>query len=678
MMKITSIKKKLLLILLPFIIISFLLLSGMSYYLSRQALSQSVDQEALAIGSDYSHRVEGYIYSTKTQLQSFASIRRIYNPTDAQSLIVALNDCQKQLDYLENVTYIYPDGKALRPDGSTVNLGDRDYFKKVIATKKPAVSDIITSRTTGKSGINVAVPVFFEGQLTGVLTGNISMDSLSNLIKEVKFKETGYGVVLDSSGYFIMHPRAPELIGKMSLAEKKINPELKMQATELDDSLVNLFKSAAASGKAVRGQYTFVDGVTRIGTITPIELVGGQRWFMMVTAQEAEANQEVNYLMKAMLLTSIICAIIAVVFVILLSGRIANPIALLRDECLALAKGDLRKTDSKISSHDEIGQLAHGFSDMRKSLADMVTKMSDASQRVADNSRALSEGADQIGQTAGQTAAAIGQIAEGATHQAQQITQIKEKLATNQKQVTTGLQEAGATFEGATRTSTVAKEGINTLNGAIEQLGMVRNTVNFATESIQNLGRRSQEIGSIVGIITAIAGQTNLLALNAAIEAARAGEQGRGFAVVAEEVRKLAEESAQAAKQIGDLIRDIQAETSVTVRTMESNLEQVDSQVGNIEISGQSMNEVIKAIAQSEQNIGSLKERLQVLSDDTVILQTALVEVAGIVEETAASSQEVAAASEEQSASTEEMAALSKMVANVADELKVLVNHFRV
>jgi len=677
-MKITSIKHKLLLILLPFIIISFLLLSGIGYYISRQALSQSVDEAVMAMGSDYAHRVQGHIYSAKTQLHSFASIRRIYNPTDAQSLIVALNDCQKQLDYLENITYVYPNGTGLRPDGSSVELGDRDYFKKVIATQKPTVSDVIISRTTGKAAINIAVPIFAEGKLTGVLTGSVSMDSLMALIKEAKFKETGYAVVLDSSGGVIMHPRSPEFIGKMSFGDKKINPELKLKDTEFDERLVKLFKDGATSGKPVRGLYTFVDGVTRIGTITPIDLVGGQQWFMMITAQEAEANQEVNTLMKAMLFASLICFVIAVIFVLILSGRLAGPIRFLRDECMILAKGDLRKNDSKISSHDEIGQLENGFSTMRSSLADMVTKMAAASSRVADNSRALSEGAEQIGQTAGQTAVAIGQIAEGATHQAQQISQVKEKIVSNQNQVNAGLKEAAATFEAATLTSTIATDGIQTLKGAIEQLATVRSTVNFATESIQNLGRRSQEIGSIVGIITGIAGQTNLLALNAAIEAARAGEQGRGFAVVAEEVRKLAEESAQAAKQIADLIRDIQAETSVTVRTMESNLEQVDLQVNNIEVSGQSMNAVIGAIAQSEKNIGSLKERLQVLADDTVIIQAELVDVASIIEETAAASEEVAAASEEQSASTEEMAALSKMVADIADELKALVSQFRV
>ncbi|CQR70743.1 Methyl-accepting chemotaxis protein McpB [Sporomusa ovata DSM 2662] len=676
-MKITSLKKKLLLILLPFFTLSFLALSGIGYYLSEQALSHSVNETAEAISSDYAQRVGGYIYSAKTQLQSFASIRRIYNPADEKSLLEAMNDCQNHLDFLENITYVYLSGSGLRPDGSRVALGDRDYFKKAVQTQKPAVSDIIVSRTTGKAGVNVAVPVFFEGKLTGVLTGAVSMEKLLEVIKDAKFQNTGYAMVLDSSGSIIIHPRNPELIGKLSFGDKTINPELNLKATQLDERLVNLFKDAAASGKPLHGKYSFEDDA-KIGTITPIDLIGGQRWFMMVTAPEAEAEQQVNSLARALLIASLICFILAIIFVPIVSGHIAAPIAALRDECLVLAGGDLRAKTSDITSHDEVGQLQTGFANMRSSLSAMVIKMAGASNQVTDNSISLSDAAEQIGNTAGQVAAAIGQIAEGATHQAQQITQVKEKMISNSDQINAGLAEAGVTLESASRTSTVAAEGVRSLNGAIEQLGTVRNTVHFATESIQNLGRRSEEIGSIVGIITGIAGQTNLLALNAAIEAARAGEQGRGFAVVAEEVRKLAEESAQAAQQIGNLIRDIQAETSVTVRTMESNLEQVDLQVNNIEVSGQAMNEVIGEIAQSEKSVGKLKNRLQVLADDIAVIQEALVDVASIVEETAASSQEVAAAAEEQSASTEEMAALSKLVAGIADELQALVSQFQV
>ena len=677
-MQITSLKKKLLLVMVPFILVAFSLVSGIGYYISQRALSQSVDETATAIASDYGQRVQGYVYSAKTQLQSFAGIRRIYDPQDELALIEALKDCQKQLDFLESITYISMNGSGLRPDGSKVDLSDRSFFHKVKSTGKATTSDVVVSRAIGKASVVVAVPVFSEGKMTGVLSGSISMDSFGKLISEAKFKESGYALVLDSAGTVVMHPKNAELIGKLNFADDKMNAELGSNAGGLDERLKALFAKVASSGQAARGQYRFVDGVERVGTISPIELVGGQRWFMMVTAPEQETKVEVNSLMRAMLGISIVCLILAVLFVVVLSKKIAEPVILLRDECILLAKGDLRQQKESVSSADEIGQLARCFNEMRGNLSQVVIKMKNAAQRAAADADALAQGTEQIGQSATQTAEAISEIAEGATKQASQITQVKEKMLLNKTLVEEGLQEVNVTLDSAKDTSQVATSGIEMLNGAIGQLATVRSTVKFATESIQNLGRRSQEIGSIVDIITKISGQTNLLALNAAIEAARAGEHGRGFAVVAEEVRKLAEESVQAAKKISNLIGDIQAETSVTVRTMESNLDQVDTQVDNIEKSGNSMNVILEGIAQSEQKINGLKERLQVLAENAVIIQTAVQEVNGIIETNAASSQEVAAASEEQSASTEELAALSKMVADIAIELEELVSHFKV
>lgn len=677
-MKINSIKTRLLLLLLPFVLVSFIVLSGTGYYLAQQALGQSVDEAAEAISSDYGHRIAGHIEGARLQLESFAGIRRIYNPVDMNTLKEALADCAKHLVALENVTYISPTGAAMRPDGSTLNLADRAYFKKVVSTLKPTVSDVQMNRSTGKAGINVAVPVLVDGRMTGVLTGSVSMDKLREAVKAAKFQTTGYAAVLDSAGLVVVHPRLPEMEGKLNLGQKKINPELKLQQAELDDRLVKMVTEVASNGKTVRGKYKFVDGVDRIGTFTSIAMVGGQRWIMFVTAPEAEAMHAVTELMKAMLVLSIICLIVAVLFIMVISKRIAGPIQVIRDECLLLAQGDLRQQGSKVSSHDEIGQLANGFSEMRHKLNVMVTSINGAADRVSANAGALAEGAEQTGATAGQVSSTILHIAEGTSQQTGQAEQIREKAAATKAEVRSGLEEADSTLALASQTSQVATEGTKSLQQAIEQLGNVRSTVRFATESIQNLGRRSDEIGSIVGVITGIAGQTNLLALNAAIEAARAGEHGRGFGVVAEEVRKLAEESAEAATKIGNLIRDIQVETSVTVRTMESNLKQVDVQVDAIEAGGSSMGEVARSIGLTEHKIVSLRSRLQTLNAHSDVMLTAVGEMVRVVQGTAAAAEEVAASSEEQSAATEEMAELSKTVAEVAEELKKLIHQFRV
>ncbi len=104
-------------------------------------------------------------------------------------------------------------------------------------------------------------PVFDNGKMTGVMTGTVSLANLSDMIKEVKFKDSGYGLLCDQSGVIIANGKNPELVGKLSLNDKKINPELKLQITELDERLVTFVKQVTDSGKQRRGVYTYIDGV---------------------------------------------------------------------------------------------------------------------------------------------------------------------------------------------------------------------------------------------------------------------------------------------------------------------------------------------------------------------------------------------------------------------------------
>jgi methyl-accepting chemotaxis protein len=147
-----------------------------------------------------------------------------------------------------------------------------------------------------------------------------------------------------------------------------------------------------------------------------------------------------------------------------------------------------------------------------------------------------------------------------------------QSIASTIAEVATRAVEASATSDAASK---AAAQGEQANREAIEKIGEVSAAIMTLAVSVEALGHRSAEIGSIVDVITTIADQTNLLSLNAAIEAARAGESGRGFSVVAEEVRKLAEGSGKAAEQIGELIKDVQNETAKALRYMEAGIKEV-------------------------------------------------------------------------------------------------------
>ncbi|QDR79822.1 methyl-accepting chemotaxis protein [Sporomusa termitida] len=676
-MKITSIRTKLLLVLLPFFMLTFGLLLGVNYYLAEEALTTSIDENAVATGSDYSNRIESYVQGAALQLEAFSTNKALYNPADRQQLQAALQDCAKRLGNLENVTYIATDGAALRPDGTTTQLGEREYFRQVVATQKTVVSDVLVSKTTGKVAVNVAVPLVHNDQLTGVLTGTVSLAKLTELIADMQFLTTGYGAIADKTGKLIIHPKLPELVGKISFTEKKLDPALNTKEAELDDHFISLFTTAAETGKPVRGTYKFVDGVTRIGVFTPIQLAGGQQWILIVTAPAVEATQAMTTFTYAMLSGSLLCVVLAALFIILLSKRLTKPIALMRDECLLLARGDLRAQPASVFSQDEVGQLAQGFRQMRDSLRTLVTNVLSQSEALAASSEELTASAHQSADAANQVAGSITEIAQAAENQVAVVSQITDQsqaMADQVNQISHATQELSHIAED---TAEAARQGRQSVDQAVGQMNEIGRNTDITQATIGELTQSSQEIREIVTLIASIAGQTDLLALNAAIEAARAGEQGRGFAVVAEEVRKLAEQSNRAARKISQLIEKNESNLNEVVVITQNGASGIQTGIALVNNTGESFSSIadsILAIAQQVQEVAAAINRINA-SNATLIRSIQEIDTASA--RTAAESQNVSAATEEQSAAMQQIAASSQSLAVLAADLQAGIAKFR-
>jgi len=432
-----------------------------------------------------------------------------------------------------------------------------------------------------------------------------------------------------------------------------------------------------AKGETYIGEANVV-GKNLVTVYEPIKNSAGEIIGMLFVGHSTEAYETMTSNFQFQLLVEGAVALIVIALIMWwVIHRQIQPLQKMTVLSKQIADGDLTGNEINTKLNDEIGELSQSINLMKTNLKNLIAKVIETADQTAATSEELSASADVTGEMSSQIASTTTEIAAGVSKQSSEANNILDRMKETASHVEVGGQIIDGTLELAKRSTTEAGQGNMAINEAIQHLGKVTNTVEFATESIQKLGKRSEEIGSIITVISDISNQTNLLALNAAIEAARAGENGKGFAVVADEVRKLAEQSNNAANQITTLIEDIQSETKVTVNTMETNLVSVKEQVGLIEKGGESLHRIVFNVQETEQGVSQVKNIFSELRNYTSSVLESIEKVTEVIEASAALSEEAAASTEEQSATIEEVSESARELAKMAEQLKQELTVFK-
>jgi methyl-accepting chemotaxis protein len=675
-LRITSIRIRLLTTFTLLLVLSLGLMCGFSYYFSKQFLVKSVNETAMSVSADYANRVQSSINELTLRVEDLAANQNVRSGNDPKQIMEMMVEEKQRIGKFDVIAFIFPDGNSVKSDGTTGYLGDREYFKKIMSTKLPYVSEPVIARATGKLSIQIAVPVLHNGNLTGIITAAYSLDSLNSLIKEIKFQESGYGFVADATGKIIAYPNRPELIEKLNITQKNVNPELNLQGGELDNRLINLFQNALASHQQASGEYVLFDNITNIAVATAINLAGGQRWGLIVTAPKAEVTRDVSALTRIILFVLLGCILLTSLIILYISKQLAQPITAMRNEALLVSAGDLRVRQTSIQSGDEIGQLANAFQKMTDHLRHVILTTQTQAELVAASSEELTASAHQSAEAADQVAAAVRQIAQGSGQQAAEINGMTIVAAEISKKI----EQAAATIklvaDIATETSNSAISGQDVIEKTTNQMKQIGQSSGILQDVIKELAKGSIEICEITSLISSIAGQTNLLALNAAIEAARAGEHGRGFAVVAEEVRKLAEGSNQAAQQIANLIKRNEQNMKEAIKATQASGEGVQAGINIVSAADDTFQRISISVVQLSSQIQEILQVMDHIGIGSKEFTRSVHRVDRISKENVARTQTVSAATEEQSASIQEIASSSQELASAAGDMQAAVTNF--
>lgn len=649
-----SLKSKLILSFLLVLIIPSFLIASISFL----SASQNVDKQLKGSAEEsvyiINHTISSFILSQKENIDYLASTSNVgsflLEDTPEQRLL--LDDFQDSRTNVELTFVGTEEGHFMQsPNDSPVGA---DYDPRVRAWYQQA---------EGQSGEAVITPPYVSASTGSLVTTiakttddglgvagiDITLDALTELFSSLSIGEEGYVFLLDEENRYLAHPT--ETVGEEASEEYQV-------FQESDSGQVN---------SNINGDATTLTFLTNPET----------GWKIVAVSYDKEVAQATQPILTTSGIVTVASIVVGMTLVLLLVRSITGPLRKLTNSAEQMSEGDLRVAfNTTNNDKDEINRLSRAFETMRQSLANMISQVQDKSQYVAASAEELSASAEENTKATEQISADVQEMAHKVDRQKDLIQQGNVATRKMTESVSSVTGRANSVLQNTVKATEAVEDGNAAISNSIQQMQQVKQTVEELSFSVTGLGNKAKEVTKVIDEITGIAEQTNLLALNAAIEAARAGEQGKGFAVVAEQVRKLAEQSADSAKVIKSTLEAVQKETNQTTVKMNESTEQVQKGIEVVNQAGTTFNVVKQFMEGVSDDVQNVNEETKHLDAGTKQFIEAFREISTIAEMTAANSENVSASTEEQLASMQEIAASVTSLSQVAEELQDLALRF--
>nr|WP_122801749.1 methyl-accepting chemotaxis protein [Pseudomonas viridiflava] len=556
-------------------------------YLQRNALRAQLKENLNQTGDSTAGNIRNWLSGRILLVENLAENAAVPQSSEAQNIALG------QPTLLSTFMSIYVGKK----DGSFSTQppddmpGDYDprtrpWYTGAIASCKTTLTEPYLDAVTKGLIVTIATPVKSASGVSGVVGGDLSLETLVKMISSLRLHNEGYAFLVDANGRILVHPDA-------SLAMKTLAEVYPVSTPRLSQEL----SESEFAGKTQILTFAHVNGLPSVD------------WYVGVAMDKSKAYAALSEFRNSAIVATVVAVVLIIGLLGMLLSVLMRPLNLMGRAMhdIAAGEGDLTKR-LVIQSQDEFGYLGNGFNlfverihDSMREVASSTTQLNEVALRVVSASNSSMLNSDQQANRTNSVAAAINELGAAA-----------QEIAQNAARASGHSSDA----------RTLASNGQEVVGKNIAAMNRLSSRISGASDEIEALNTKTANIGQILEVITGISQQTNLLALNAAIEAARAGEAGRGFAVVADEVRSLAHRTQESASQVQEMIEQLQSGAREAVAIM------TDSQRESIETVGIA-NQAVASLESVSVRIGEIDGMNQSVATATEE-QTSVVEAINV------------------------------------------------